>query len=185
MKFCGNSRRNKPQSGLFSRHYLHDVKSPRLRFFLSAAWALIMLLLVIYQFVQDNFFRTVTDAVRATYPFHLVSRFECFGHALLLRHSGNDDFHTLVAGLVDFGQVLEQCTLHHIVGVKDFTVFFQIVTAQTSVFADLIIAVIRQNKVRDEIIAHLTIYAALQNRQLSEGDRIQMQFENSSSLVQL
>ena len=44
MKFCGNSRRNKPQSGLFSRHYLHDVKSPRLRFFLSAAWALIMLL---------------------------------------------------------------------------------------------------------------------------------------------
>ncbi len=65
------------------------------------------------------------------------------------------------------------------------TVFFQIVTAQTSVFADLIIAVIRQNKVRDEIIAHLTIYAALQNRQLSEGDRIQMQFENSSSLVQL
>ena len=92
---------------------------------------------------------------------------------------------TLVAGLVDFGQVLEQCTLHHIVGVKDFTVFFQIVTAQTSVFADLIIAVIRQNKVRDEIIAHLTIYAALQNRQLSEEDRIQMQFENSSSLVQL
>ena len=115
----------------------------------------------------------------------LVSCFECFGYALLLCHSGNDGFHTLVAGLVDFGQVLEQCTLHHIVGVKDFTVFFQIVTAQTSVFADLIIAVIRQNKVRDEIIAHLTIYAALQNRQLSEGDRIQMQFENSSSLVQL
>ena len=118
-------------------------------------------------------------------PIPFGRRFECFGHALLLRHSGNYDFHTLVAGLVDFGQVLEQCTLHHIVGVKDFTMFFQIVTAQTSVFADLIIAVIRQNKVRDEIIAHLTIYAALQNRQLSEEDRIQMQFENSSSLVQL
>ena len=139
----------------------------------------------IYELGQNDFLRTIADAVHAAHPFHLVGGFQGFGYALLLRHSGDDSFHTLVAGLVDFGQVLEQCTLHHIVGVKDFTVFFQIVTAQTSVFADLIIAVIRQNKVRDEIIAHLTIYAALQNRQLSEGDRIQMQFENSSSLVLL
>lgn len=27
MKFCGNSRRNKPQSGLFSRHYYSTAKS--------------------------------------------------------------------------------------------------------------------------------------------------------------
>ena len=81
--------------------------------------------------------------------------------------------------------MLEQRTLHNIIGVEDFTVFFQIDTAHTPVFTDLIIAVIWQDKVGNEIIAHLTIYAALQNRQLSEGDRIQMQFENSSSLVQL
>ena len=139
----------------------------------------------IYKLGQNDFLCTVADAIHAAHPFHLVGGFQGFRHIFPLRHCRNDDFHTLVAGLVDFGQVLEQCTLHHIVGVKDFTVFFQIVTAQTSVFADLIIAFIRKNKARDEIIAHLTIYAALQNRQLSEGDRIQMQFENSSSLVQL
>ena len=60
----------------------------------------------------------------------------------------------------DLGQMLEQRTLHHIVAIKDFSVFFQIAAAHTSVFAYLIIAAIRQNKVWDKIITHLTVCAA-------------------------
>ena len=100
-----DARLREPEN-FFGKDYFED-------FFLSAAWALIMLLLVIYQFVQDNFFRTVMDAIHAAYPFHLVSRFECFGHALLLHHSGNDDFHTLVTGLVDFGQMCQSDNRSH------------------------------------------------------------------------
>ena len=61
----------------------------------------------IYKLGQNDFLCTVADAIHATYPFHLVGSFECFGHALLFRHSRNDDLHTLIAGLVDLGQMLE------------------------------------------------------------------------------
>ena len=59
----------------------------------------------IYKLGQNDFLRTITDAVHAAHPFHLVGGFECFGHIFLLRHCGNDDFHALVAGLVDLGKV--------------------------------------------------------------------------------
>lgn len=62
---------------------------------------------MIYKFAQDNFLCTVMNAIHTAHPFHLVSRFECFGHTLLLCHSGNDDFRALIACLVDFGQMLE------------------------------------------------------------------------------
>ena len=78
--------------------------------------------LLIDQFVKNDFLRTVADIVHTTHPFHLVGCFERFGHALLLCHSVNDGFHTLIAGLVDFGQMREQRTLHHIIGVEDFSV---------------------------------------------------------------
>lgn len=42
---------------------IHITEKPTPPIFLSTAWALIILLLVIYQFVQDNFFCTVTDIV--------------------------------------------------------------------------------------------------------------------------
>ena len=51
---------------------------------------------------------------------------------------------------IPFGQTLSvPRSLHHIVGVEDFSAFFQIAAAHTSVFAYLIIAVIRQNKIGD------------------------------------
>ena len=56
----------------------------------------------IYKLGQNDFLRTAADAVHAAHPFHLVGGFEFFGHAFLLRHIVNDDFHTLVAGLVGF-----------------------------------------------------------------------------------
>lgn len=63
------------------------------------------------------------------HPFHLVSLFQCFGHAFLLRHCRGNNVHTLVTGLVDFSQVLEQCSIQYQCAVKDRTVFFQIATA--------------------------------------------------------
>ena len=50
----------------------------------------------------------VMNRIDTAYSFHLVRRFECFGYTLLLRHSGNDDFHAFVAGLVNFSQVFGQ-----------------------------------------------------------------------------
>ena len=76
-------------------------RSPKRYCPLSATQPITGIQLSIYKFGQDDFLRTVADVVFTAYPFHLICRFECFGHALLLRHSGYDDFHTLVAGLVD------------------------------------------------------------------------------------
>ena len=59
----------------------------------------------IYKLGQNNFLGTATDAVHATHPFHLVSGFQRFCYAILLYHIGNEDFHTLIAGLVDLGKV--------------------------------------------------------------------------------
>ena len=39
--------------------------------------------LIIYKFSQHNFLRTVVNTVFTAYPFHLVSRFQDFCHALL------------------------------------------------------------------------------------------------------
>ena len=44
--------------------------------------------------------RIVRDTVKQGVLVHLVSRFECFGHAFLLCHSGNDVFNALVAWLI-------------------------------------------------------------------------------------
>ena len=33
---------------------------------------------------QDDFLCPIPDVVFTAYPFHLVSRFQCFGHTLLL-----------------------------------------------------------------------------------------------------
>lgn len=90
----------------------------------------------IYKFGQDNFLCTVADTVHAAHPFYLVSRFECFGSALLLCHSGNDDFHALVTGLVDLEQILEQSSLQHIVVVEDFTVLYTVTLALQFIIAD-------------------------------------------------
>ena len=59
----------------------------------------------IYKLGQNDFLRTIADAVHAAHPFHLFGGFERFGHIFLPCHIGNDDFHTLVAGLVDLGKV--------------------------------------------------------------------------------
>ena len=59
----------------------------------------------IYKLGQNNFLRAAANVVHAAHPFHLVGGFERFGHIFPLRHCRNDDFHTLVAGLVDLGKV--------------------------------------------------------------------------------
>ncbi len=58
--------------------------------------------LSVYKFSQNDFFRTVMNRIDTAHPFYLICRFECFGYAFLLCHSGNDVFHALVAGLIDF-----------------------------------------------------------------------------------
>ena len=59
----------------------------------------------IYKLGQNDFLRTAADAVHAAHPFHLVGGLECVGHTFLLCHSRDDDFHTLIAGLVDLGKM--------------------------------------------------------------------------------
>ena len=97
-----------------------------------------------HKFLQDNFLRTAADAVHAAHPFHLVGGFECFGHTFLLRHCGNDDFHALVAGLVDLGKVPMQRSACEQACIENRTMLFQITAAHTPVFADLVFRFVRQ-----------------------------------------
>ena len=92
----------------------------------------------IYKLGQYDFLRTAADAVHAAHPFHLVGGFERFGHTFLLRHCRNEDFHTLVAGLVDLGKMPMQRSACEQVCVENRTMFFQIAAAHTPVLANLI-----------------------------------------------
>ena len=114
----------------------------------------------IYKLGQNDFLRTAADAVHAAYPFHLVGSFECFSHTFLLCHSRDDDFHALVAGLVDLGKMPMQRSACQQVCIENRTMFFQIATAHTSILADLIVRLIRQCKVWNEVIPLLTLSAA-------------------------
>ena len=114
----------------------------------------------IYKLGQNDFLRAVSDTVHAAHPFHLVGGFQGFGYALLLRHSEDDSFHTLIAGLVDLGKVPMQRSACEQVCVENGAMFFQIAAAHTPVFAYLLFAVIRQSNVGNEIIAHLTVCTA-------------------------
>ena len=73
---------------------------------------------------------------------------------------GNDDFHTLIAGLVDLGKVPMQRSACEQVCIENRTMFFQIIAAHTPVLADLVFWFVRQRKVWDKIIALLTVSAA-------------------------
>ena len=73
----------------------------------------------IYKLSQNDFLGTAADVVHPAYPFHLVGGFERFGHTLLLCHSRNDDFHTLIAGLVDLGKMLVQRSARKIVCIEN------------------------------------------------------------------
>ena len=92
----------------------------------------------IYKLGQNDFLRAAADAVYAVHPFHLVGGFERFGHTFLLRHCRNEDFHTLVAGLVDLGKMPMQRSACEQVCVENRTMFFQIAAAHTPVLANLI-----------------------------------------------
>ena len=114
-----------------------------------------------YKFLQDNFLRTAADVVHAAYPFHLVGGFERFGHIFLPCHIGNDDFHTLVADLVDLGKVPMQCSTCEQVCVKNRTMLFQITAAYAPIFADLVFRFVWQRKVRNKIITLSPVSTAL------------------------
>ena len=49
----------------------------------------------IYKLGQNDFLRTIADAVHAAHPFHLVSGFQRFCYAFLLCHIGNEEFEEL------------------------------------------------------------------------------------------
>lgn len=74
--------------------------------------------------------KAFADAVHAAYPFHLVSRFERFSHALLFCHIGNNNFYTLIAGSVNLRQMLEQRSVYHIIVIEDFVIFLPITAFQ-------------------------------------------------------
>ena len=103
----------------------------------------------IYKLGQNDFLCAAADAVHAAHPFHLVSGFQRFCYAFLLRHCRYDDFHTLVAGLVDLGKVPMQRSACEQVCVENGAMFFQIAAAHTPILADLVFRFIRQRKVRD------------------------------------
>ena len=92
----------------------------------------------IYKLGQNDFLRAAADAVHAAHPFHLVGGFERFGHIFLPCHIGNDDCHTLVAGLVDLGKVPMQRSACEQACIENRTMFFQIAAAHTPVLADLV-----------------------------------------------
>ena len=112
-----------------------------------------------YKLGQNDFLRAAADAVHAAYPFHLIGSFECFGHAFLLHHCRNDDFHALVAGLVDLGKVPMQRSVCEQVCVENRAMFFQIAAAHMSILANLVFRFLWQRKVWNEIIALLTVSA--------------------------
>ena len=114
----------------------------------------------IYKLGQNDFLRTAADAVHAAHPFHLVRRFERFGHTFLLRHIGNDDCHMFVAGLVDLAKVSVQRSACEQVCVEDRTMLPQIAAAHTPVLAHLLFRFVRQCKVRDKVITLLPVSAA-------------------------
>ena len=127
---------------------------------LSAPWSITGILSGVYQFSQNDFLRTIADAVHAAHPFHLVGGFERFGHIFLPCHIGNDDCHTLVTGLVDLGKVPMQRSACEQVCVENGAMFFQIAAAHPPLLADLVFRLIRQRKIRDKIITFLTVSAA-------------------------
>ena len=98
----------------------------------------------VYKLGQNDFLRAAADVVHAAHPFHLVGGLECFGHAFLPCHIGNDDCHTLVAGLVDLGKVPMQRSACEQVCVENGAMFFQIAAAHTPVLSDLVFWFVRQ-----------------------------------------
>mgnify|MGYP003582245961 CR=1 FL=1 len=92
----------------------------------------------IYKLGQNDFLRAAAEVVHAAHPFHLVGGFERFGHIFLPCHIGNDDFHTLIAGLVDLGKVPMQRSACEQASLDHGAMFFQIAAAHTPVFANLI-----------------------------------------------
>ena len=111
----------------------------------------------IYEFGQNDFLRTTADAVHAACPFHLVGGFERFGHAFLLCHSRSNDFHSLIAGLVNLGKMPIQRPTCEEICIEDGMILFQIAAAQMAILADLIFWLIWQGKVWDKVIALLMI----------------------------
>ena len=101
----------------------------------------------IYKLGQNDFLRTAADVVHAAHPFHLVGGFECFGHTFPLRHCRNDDFHTLIAGLVDLGKVTMQRSACEQICVKNRTMLLQIAAAHTPILADLVFRFFRQREI--------------------------------------
>ena len=62
-------------------------------------------LLSVNQFCQDDFFRPLPDVIHPANPGHLIFCFQLFIDAFCLGNLGDDLFHSMSAGLVDFCQV--------------------------------------------------------------------------------
>lgn len=64
--------------------------------------------LAIDKLMQDDFFRSVPDAVHVSNPCHLVCGLERLGHTFLPCYLPGKQFHLFFAGLVVLGQMLIQ-----------------------------------------------------------------------------
>ena len=58
--------------------------------------------------MKDDFLRPVTNIAHPTHPFHLIGRFQGFGHSLLSRHGRDKSIHTFMASGISFSKMFPQ-----------------------------------------------------------------------------
>ena len=111
--------------------------------------------------MEHDFFRPAPGTVHAAHPFHLLSRFQLFGHAFAPCHLADKQFHSLHTGFIDLNQMLKQLPGQKQIRVQYRTVLFQIAHTHPAVFSDRLLSIFSNGKVRKEYIADLCISAAV------------------------
>ena len=76
--------------------------------------------------MQDDFFGSAVDAVPPAHPLHLISGFQCFGHAFLAHQGSLDDFQPVFAGSVDLRQMGKELFREQQGTVNGWTMLLQI-----------------------------------------------------------
>jgi hypothetical protein len=68
--------------------------------------------------MQNDLFRAELNAIRPPDPFHLIRAFQRFRDSFLLMKLCNDPVHPLLAGVVDFRQVMIQLASEKHTGIE-------------------------------------------------------------------
>ena len=116
---------------------------------------------LIDRLLQDDLFRSVPDAVHSSDPCHLVGSLERLCHTLLLCHLLHDQFHALLAGLVDLGQMLIQFASYKQIGVQHRPMLFQIALAHPTMLADGPLLSFVNCQIGEKVISDLAVSAAV------------------------